>query len=152
MEEKPQVQVCCAKVVINLVPRAVMKGERRFDLHDEYLVHHHIDPLAAEFVALVIHDDRDLSSHLVPAGAELPLQRHRVDMLQEPETQCVVYVVECTDDRAGQIFVDERAPFHGARYSGPVAAPPSFYRRRKQSASPGKSDRSGRSSSSLMPA
>ena len=65
-----------------------------FGLHDQFLIHYHVEPLLRELVAFVKDSDGDLTSDTMLTRDKLPLQSHHVDVLEESKTEGVVNVEE----------------------------------------------------------
>ena len=64
------------------------------DFDDKLFIDDHIEPLSAELNALVHDTDANLPCYAIAARQELTLERHRIDVLEESETQRVVDVEE----------------------------------------------------------
>src|SRR5688572_10374976 len=87
-------------------------------LYDEAIVDHHVEPLADQGLSLVADDHAHFPTDPVTSRAQLPLEPHDVDVLEKPEAERVVHLVECTNDRPGQFLVDEMLASHATRYLG----------------------------------
>src|SRR5687767_11654982 len=65
-----------------------------------------------ELLALVHDTNADFSPYLMATMSELPCERHYVDVLEEPEAECVVDLVECADHATSKRFFDELGSSH----------------------------------------
>src|SRR5690348_1616635 len=88
--------------------------ERRLALDCDHFVNDHVRTLLTRWFALEKHGHPELPSNLVTPRAQLALERSHVDVLQKAETQRVVILVECSDSRPRDRFMEEVASRHSA--------------------------------------
>ena len=106
MQKQTNLEAARSEVASKLTLCRVVKLCGGFDLYDEFFIHDHVEPLSTELFAFVHDTDANLSSDMMAARQQLTLERHRVDVLEEPETQGVVYLEEGANDRAREGFFE----------------------------------------------
>ena len=82
----------------------LVKLGRGLDLHDKLVIDDHIEALSAELSAFVHDTNANLPRYAMAARQELTLERHRIDVLEKPETKRVVDVEEGANNRARKSF------------------------------------------------
>ena len=113
MQKQTNLEAACSEITLKLTLCRAVKLSGGFDLHDKFFINDHIEPLSAELFAFVHDTYANLPAYTMAARQELTLHRHRIDVLEEPEAQGVVYVEEGADDRARKGFFKQFMPCHG---------------------------------------
>jgi hypothetical protein len=108
-----------AKIVEDLPWGGFVKVVCGLCLHDQPVVDNHVYALLSELLAFVPYANTHFSSHTMTTRQELALESHDAYVLEESKAEGVVDVVERTDDRLGQLPIDEVA-FHGATITSNV--------------------------------
>ena len=104
MQQQANLETACSEVALKLTLRSTVKLGGGLDLHDKLFIDDHIEPLSAELIAFVHDTNANLPGYPMAARQQLTFERHCVDMLEKPETKCVVDVEEGADDRARKGF------------------------------------------------
>ena len=63
-------------------------------LDDQIIVYDHVKPLKGQLFALVHDTNASLSTYLMAAASQFPLESHDIDALEEPKAECVVNFIE----------------------------------------------------------
>jgi hypothetical protein len=88
-------------------------------LHDQPVVDNHVYALLSELLTFVPYANTHFSSYTMTPRQQLALESRDVYVLEESKAERIVDVVERTDDRLGQLPIDEM-PFHGATITSNV--------------------------------
>jgi hypothetical protein len=84
-------------------------------LHDQFLIHDHVQALLSEPLALVRHLHRNLARDTMIARQQLSFQSHYVNVFEEAETEGVVNIEERPDHRMREAFFKEVDPRHARK-------------------------------------
>jgi hypothetical protein len=104
VEKQTNLKAACSEVALKLTLCSAVKLSGGFDLHDKLFIDDHVEPLSAELFAFVHDTYANLPADTMAARQEFTLERHRIDVLEKPETQSVVYLEEGADDRTREGF------------------------------------------------
>src|SRR5215210_5196582 len=106
MQEQPDLKPRRAQVVVHLPLGRLVQLERGLGLDEYALVDDHVDALSRNLITLVEHGHVDLSTDSMALDSQVPLERRHVYLLEKPEAERVVHVVERADDRMSQLRLD----------------------------------------------
>ena len=128
MQEKSDLEGGRAQIAVDLPLGGPGEIGTGLDLHDDPVVHEHVEALGRERLPFVRDLDADFPAHAMSARAQLPFHRLDVHALQEPVSEDVVDLVERADDRVREIRFEKlghahsllRTPLEGGIESVPV--------------------------------
>ncbi|HMF86895.1 MAG TPA: hypothetical protein VK575_02370 [Gemmatimonadaceae bacterium] len=90
----------------------LVKIVSRLCLHDELVVHDHVESLLSQEVVFVEYSYCDLTGNAMFAGEKLPFESHYINVLKESKTKSIVHVKERPNDRLREAFLKEVAARH----------------------------------------
>ena len=116
MKYEAELEGRCAKVIVDLAGDCFVQILSGFQFNDKSVVDEHVKALCCELFTLVHDSDAELAYDIVPAAAQLPLERHSVHVLEKSISERIVHLIEGADDRVIP-FVIEAGP-SGSRNDG----------------------------------
>jgi hypothetical protein len=86
---------------------------------DDVVIDDHVEPLASEQLSLVPDVDPHFARHAMISPEQLPLERRRMEVLEQSVTENVVDLVESADDRCGQALFEKLVLCHVGKHGEP---------------------------------
>ena len=78
----------------------------------ELVVDDHVQALVAELVAFVHDTNTHFPPYLMAKISQFALQGHHIDVLEKPEPESVVNLVESTNGSTGELVLDQLVDRH----------------------------------------
>jgi hypothetical protein len=102
MQQQANLERGRAQVVEQLSPGRAIEPFGGLDLHNDLFVHDKVETLRGQRLTLVENPGGVFAGYLVAPARQLALERPKVDVLEEPESEVVVGLESGTDDLVGQ--------------------------------------------------